>query len=76
MSDERYVVARAATRPGGMTLALFVGPGKTAGKVKIRRLVGQSFRLGRPRVAKEVEVDAADVVRDATKREMTLGFVT
>jgi len=74
MGDERYVVAKAACR-GGVTLALFVGPAKTAGRVLIRRLVGQSFRLGRPRAAKEVEVDAGDVVRDATRRELALGFV-
>lgn len=78
MADERpprYVVTRAAAKGrGGFVLALFVCLTDDGASAKIRRLVGQSYRLSRPRVAKEMVVPAADIIRDATPRELALGY--
>ena len=67
----KYIVAR--TTKGGLGLAELVTMGPTT--ATIRRLKGQGFRIGRVASFKAVEVPASDVIREATRREMTLGWV-
>ncbi len=67
-NEPQYVVMR---HPHGVGLAVLV---EYKGDVAIvKRLKGQMYRIRRPQTFKPIQIPKADVLRDATRREMALG---